>query len=222
MIKPNFTLNNFPDVKGPEGMFPSAKEQPGTHSVACRTPLLSSDKQKGTANLSCAHNEDETIWCTGASVGEGLVPSGSRVKWTQSVSNLSGEAAGGIDKHHHSELNTTGPKKGHLSPFDIVTKEMGQTVAEAAERGLSQEPQVQSEATKFILEDNDTHNLDRGCLIAAAMENRTELRFEESTEDELEPQQLNCFVTQDTDIHRINTDVQKMEEVRLFPEFAGE
>ncbi|XP_016532666.1 DNA polymerase nu isoform X1 [Poecilia formosa] len=216
ILKPAFMLSQFKDVEGPDETFPSTTEQPDSHSAACHTLLPFSDERKETVNSSSAHNEDEAIWDVGADEAESLELPGTRVKWIESVSNLSEEAAGGVDKHQQSELNTTETKRGHLPPIDFVTKDVGQTVADTAERRLSEGPLVQSEATTFILEDNSAHDLERFGLVAVAVESRTETDYEGNIEHKL----LNCFATKDTDSHRINTNVQKLEEVRVLPKSA--
>ncbi|XP_032439872.1 DNA polymerase nu [Xiphophorus hellerii] len=209
-------FSQFKDVEAPDETLPSTTEQPDSHSVACHTLLPFSDERKETVNSSSAHNEDEAIWDVSANEAESLELSGRRVKCIESVSNLSEEAAGGVDKHQQSELNTTENKRGHLPPIDFVTKDVGQTVADIAERRLSEGPLVQSEATTFIQEDNSSHNLERFGLVAVAVERRSETDYEENIEHKL----LNCFATEDTDLHRINTDVQKLEEVRFLPKSA--
>ncbi|XP_043953672.1 DNA polymerase nu-like isoform X2 [Gambusia affinis] len=216
ILKPAFMLSQFKDVEAPDETFPSTTEEPDSHSAACHTLLPFSDERKETVNSSSAHNEDEAIWDVGANEAESLELSGRRVKWIESVSSLSEEAAGGVDKHQQSELNTTETKRGHLPPIDFVTKDVCQTVADIAERRLSEGPLVQSEATTFILEDNCAHNLERFGLVAVAVESRTETDYGENIEHKL----LNCFATKDTDLHRINTDVQKLEEVRFLPKSA--
>ncbi|MEQ2279684.1 hypothetical protein AMECASPLE_011851, partial [Ameca splendens] len=216
-LKPAFMFNNYSGDKVPDEMFASTTERPESHSVACHTLLPCSDKRKETVNSSSARIRDDALWDISANEAESLVPSGSGEKWTQSVSNPSEEAAGVIDEHQHSELNTTEAKRGHLPLVGFVTTDMGQPVAGIAERELSQGALVQSEDTKFILEDNNAHNLERFGLIAVAVESRTAADNEECNVD---PKQLSCFDTQDTDIHRLNTDAQQLEEIRPVPKSA--
>ncbi|MEQ2183898.1 hypothetical protein GOODEAATRI_002658, partial [Goodea atripinnis] len=220
ILKPAFMFNNYSGDKVPDEMFASTTEWPESHSVPCHTLLPCSDKRKETVNSSSARITDDALWDISANEAEGLVPSGSGEKWTQSVSNPSEEAAGVIDEHQHSELNTAEAKRGHQPLVGFVTKDMGQPVAGIAERELSQGALVQSEDTKFILEDNNAHNLERFGLIAVAVESRTAADNEEHRECNVDPKQLSCFDTQDTDIHRLNTDAQQLEEIRPVPKSA--
>ncbi|XP_047242292.1 uncharacterized protein LOC124880916 isoform X4 [Girardinichthys multiradiatus] len=217
ILKPAFMFNNYSGDKVSDEMFASTTEQPESHSVACHTLLPCSDKRKETVNSSSARIRDDALWDISANEAEGLVPSGSGEKWTQSVSNPSEEAAGVVDEHQHSELNTTKAKRGHQPLVGFVTKDMGQPVAGIAERELLQGALVQSEDTKFILEDNNAHNLERFGLIAVAVESRTAADNEEHRECNVDPKQLSCFDTQDTDIHRLKTDAQQLEEIRPVP-----
>ncbi|KAK5604740.1 hypothetical protein CRENBAI_011450 [Crenichthys baileyi] len=218
ILKPAFMFNNYPGDKVPDEMFASTTEQPESHSVACHTLLPCSDKRKETVNSSSARIRDEAIWDISVNEAESLVPSGSGEKWR--VSNPSEEAAGGIEEHQHSELTTTEAKRGHLPLVGFVTEDMGQTVAGIAERELSEGPLVQSEDAKFILEENNAHNLERFGLIAVAVESRTAADNEEKSEYNVGPKQLSCFDTQDTDLHRLYTDAQQLEEIRPVPKSA--
>ncbi|XP_036002235.1 uncharacterized protein LOC110367050 [Fundulus heteroclitus] len=220
-LKPASTLNTFPNDNGPDEVFASTAEQPESHSAACRTLLPYSDKRKETVNSSSAGNEDEAIWDISTNEAESLVPSGGGEEWRQSVSSPSEEDADVVEEHPHPELNAAETKRRHLPPSDFVTTDTGQIGAEIAAGELSEGPLVQSEATKFIPEDNNAHDLDKSGFIAVAVDCRAEAGTEENIKHDVDPKQLNCFHIQDTELHKLNSDAQKIEEVRPLPRSAG-